>query len=182
MSSKRSGDEAADSRLNNATRAKKPAGSAADEESAPASIEQYTQLKNQLTQEILKKQELDAKLNQVEALIYEKENEYFNESTYGNIIKGFENFSKSSSSSGGGSNKRKNLYTDDDHIFSLSSANFVRTLMKRQGLSMNGPVSKDDFDDYEDSVDPNETVRNLESPSLNNSTPGRKRKARVIED
>lgn len=99
-------------------------------------------------------------------------------------MKGFENFSKNSSSSGGSSNKKKNLYTDDDHIFSLSSANFVKALMKRQGLSMNGSTSKDDFDDYEDSVDPNGTaaLRNLESPSLNNGTPGRKRKARVIED
>ncbi|SGZ47882.1 CIC11C00000005269 [Sungouiella intermedia] len=136
-------------------------------------IDQYTQLKNELTKLILKKQELDAQLLALEEAIYDKENDYFNESTYGNIVKGFDNFAKSSS---GGSNKRKMIYTDDDHIFSLSSSTFVKTLMKREGVNTGAP----DLDDYEDSVDPvsGPTTAGTES---NGGTPARKRKSRFEE-
>lgn len=127
------------------------------------SIDQYTQLKNQLTQQILKKQELDTQLQNLEDSIYDKENDYFSESTYGNIVKGFDNFAKSSSG-----NKKKMMYTDDDHIFSLSSATFVKTLMKRQGLSTGAP----DLDDWEDSVEPNGNS----GKESNSGTPGRKRR------
>lgn len=139
------------------------------------SMDQYTEVKNQLTAQIIKKQELDAKLMELEAQIYEKESDYFEESTYGNIVKGFENFSKISGGSGG---KKRMNYTEDDHIFSLSSANFVKAYMKRQG------VSKEDFDDYEDSVDPAAPVpaSNGDVPSSPGSTPGRKRKARILDD
>lgn len=134
-------------------------------------VDQYTQLKNKLAQQIVKKNEIDAQLQAIENTIYEKENEYFNESTYGNIVKGFDSFAKSSS---GGTNKRKMVYTDDDHIFSLSSATFVRTLMKRQGSGA------PDYDDFEDSVEPpvNGTANGTkEQPT----TPGRKRKGRLEE-
>lgn len=168
------------------------------------SIEQYTNLKNQLTQQILQKQELDNKLNKLESEIYDKENEYFNESTFGNIVKGFENFSKTSGGGLNGSNKKKITYTDDDHIFSLSSNNFVKTLMKRQGLHVPSSTSSNqlnDLDEYEDSVDPSmnnkldqssnggsssgNAVASMVAASASISasgTPGRKRKARVIED
>lgn len=136
-------------------------------------LDQYTQLKNELTQLILKKQELDAQLLSLEEAIYEKENDYFNESTYGNIVKGFDNFAKSSS---GGSNKRKMVYTDDDHIFSLSSSSFVKTLIKREGVN-NGAT---DLDDYEDSVDP--VNGNANSSESNGGTPVRKRKSRFEEN
>lgn len=135
------------------------------------SVDQYTQLKNQLAQQISKKQELDSQLQALESSIYEKENDYFNESTYGNIVKGFDSFAKSSS---GGSSKRKMVYTDDDHIFSLLSATFVRTLMKRQGNS--GP----DYDDFEDSAEPpSNGTPNGNKEQL--GTPGRKRKNRLEE-
>lgn len=135
-------------------------------------VDHYTQLKNDLTKQILRKQELDAQLLALEESIYDKENDYFNESTYGNIVKGFDNFAKSSS---GGSNKRKMVYTDDDHIFSLSSSTFVKTLMKREGVHTGAP----DLDDYEDSVDPvSGTNAGTES---NGSTPARKRKSRFDE-
>lgn len=127
-------------------------------------VDQYTTLKNELTQLILKKQELDAQLLALEESIFDKENDYFNDSTYGNIVKGFDNFAKSSA---GGSNKRKMVYTDDDHIFSLSSATFVKTLMKRQGMAL----AAADLDDYEDSVDPG--TGPAKEPA---GTPGRKRK------
>ncbi|KAK6199232.1 chromatin modification-related protein EAF6 [Scheffersomyces amazonensis] len=174
-----------------------------------ASIEKYNQLKNQLTQEILKKQELSARLSNLEDVIYEKENEYFDESLYGSIVKGFENFSKASGSSGGGqsssqsgsggynTNKRRVQYADEDHIFSLSSISFIKSLMKKQGISLNGingihtsttPTSsngnngssssnkdsaskdKDDFDDYEDSIEPTNGSSNPLSNSNNANT------------
>lgn len=130
-------------------------------------VDLYTQLKNELTKKIVKKQEIEAQLLALEESIYDKENDYFNESTYGNIVKGFDNFSKSSS---GGSNKRKIMYTDDDHIFSMSSATFVKTLMKREGTA--GP----DLDDYEDSVEP--VSASTPAAESNGDTPSRKRKSR----
>lgn len=159
------------------------------------SIEKYTALKNQLTQQILKKQELDSKLSKLEDSIYDKENEYFNESIYGNIVKGFQNFTKTNTS---GSNKRRITYTDSDHIFSLSSVNYIKTLMKRQGINANGGRNED-LDDYEDSVDPNNgnanatnnnaannNAANNNTPQAtsnsNQSTPGRKRKIRNLDD
>lgn len=188
----------------------KPKSPSKNEKQQTPSIEQYNELKNQLTQQILKKQELDSQLGTLESTIYDKETEYFNESIYGNIVRGFENFSKNSgggSAGSMGSNKRRLAYTDDDHIFSLSSINFVKTLMKRQGLSINdsyqytdSPSSnsnnptKDDFDDYEDSVDPNigkdpkSNGVSTESPATTPGTPTssgippRKRKARALDD
>lgn len=112
-----------------------------------SSIDQYTKLKNDLTRLILKKKEIDAKLAELEESIYEKETEYFDDSIYGNIVKGFDNFAKSNS---GGSNKRKFVITDEDHIFSMSSATFVKTLLKKQGTAS----ASTDLDDYEDLVEP----------------------------
>ncbi|KAF8000369.1 hypothetical protein HF325_005298 [Metschnikowia pulcherrima] len=111
------------------------------------SVDQYTKLKNDLTRLILRKKEIDSKLAELEDTIYEKETDYFNESTYGNIVKGFDNFAKNSS---GGSNKRRLVITDEDHIFSMSLATFVKTLQKKQGTVS----STTDLDDYEDSVEP----------------------------
>ena len=134
-------------------------------------LDQYTQLKNQLTQQILKKQDLDARLLALEESIYDKETDYFNESTYGNIVKGFDNFAKSLS---GSSSKKKMVYTEDDHIFSMSSATFVKALMKREGSAA------PDLDDYEDSVDPN-GGNNASGKDSNSGTPVRKRKSRFDE-
>lgn len=137
---------------------------------AVAPVDKYAETKAKLTQQILKKQQLATKLNQLEDSIYEKESEYFNESTYGNIVKGFDSFSKTTG--GGGSNKRRFQYTDDDHIFSLSSINYIKSLAKRQGL--NGHGTRDDLDDYEDSIEPVVAGVIQDTP--------RKRKIRTIED
>lgn len=150
--------------------------------------EKYVELKNKLIQQILKKQELTRKLTTLEDSIYQKEIDYFEESPLGNIVKGFENFSKTGG--GGGANKRKIVYSEDDHIFSLSSVNYIKSLMKRQSHTSNGGSSKDDFDDYEDSVDPTtasagskaNSIEKNETPSGSSGTPSRKRKARVLED
>lgn len=153
----------------------------------PATTEMYSDIKSKLTQQILRKQELTAKLNNIEDSIYERELDYLGESAYGNIVKGFESFSKTS---GGGSNKRRFQYSEDDHIFSLSSANYIKLLAKRQGLSGSyAGAGKEDFDEYEDSVEPGSAVpssavaKTVEKESTsNNNTLSRKRKARIIED
>lgn len=132
--------------------------------------DKYGKLKDDLVKDILKKQELEKKLQELEDSIYEKENDYFNESVYGNIIKGFENFSKAS----GSTHKKRLQYTDDDHIFSMSSTNYIKQLMKKQGVT-NGSA---DFDDYEDVVKPKESAED----ETTTATPGRKRKLRVAED
>lgn len=78
-------------------------------------MKEYEQVKNQLIKEINQKQQVLEKLSNIEQNIYRKELDYFNESPYGNVIKGFDNFNKV------GNTKKKVVYTEDDHIFSLSS-------------------------------------------------------------
>ncbi|ODV80969.1 NuA4-domain-containing protein [Suhomyces tanzawaensis NRRL Y-17324] len=149
------------------------------------SIDNYTKVKNQLTQQILKKQELSSKLTQLEDSIYEKESDYFNESAYGNIVKGFENFSKTSG--GGSSNKKRFQYSAEDHIFSLSSVNYIKTFVKRHGISFAVNANKDDLDEYEDSVDPGSNSATKAAAyekenSSSASTPTRKRKIRALDE
>lgn len=145
-------------------------------------IDTYNKLKDDLIKKIIEKNELLNKLSELENSIYEKEYNYFNDSYYGNIIKGFDNFSKTSNSS---NNKKKLPFYDQDHIFSLSSYNFIKTLKKNSSLT--------DFDDYEDSVEPVNLNLNLNNLNLdlaqksvdlvsNTSTPSRKRKIRSLDD
>ena len=152
-----------------------------DKAADSASIDKYTAVKDELVKQILKKQELNNKLGDLEDEIYEKEYEYFQESVYGNIVKGFDNFLKSS----GSSTKKRLNYSEEDHIFSLSSMNFVKQIQRKQGTGPSSSSIKDDFDDYEDSVDPANngkhslsTERDTLSP---HSTPTRKRKIRSLD-
>lgn len=167
-----------------------------EDDGSKGNAEEYTRLKNELIQNIKAKQEVEAKLEKLEDSIYECETEYFNESTYGNIVKGFDSFTKSNTNT---ANKKRITYTDDDHIFSLSSVNYIKGLMKRQGLVANGGAARtDDFDDYEDTVEPRADSPSshlahghhsrpgansvLQSNGLGQSTPGRKRKPRTFDD
>lgn len=171
--------------------------------SNPPTIEQYNAIKGKLTLQILHKQDLSAKLAALEENIYNMECDYFADSAYGNIVKGFEAFSKTGSAAlaslgaGGGANKRRFQYTQDDHIFSLSSASYSKSLMRRQGNGQNSAgsngsstpsASKDDWDEYEDSVEPSngKSVPDASNPvasagsELGSQT--RKRKPRVLDD
>lgn len=128
------------------------------------SLDAYTKLKDELVKLIVKKNEIDAQLAALEEEIYDKELDYFNESTYGNIVKGFENFGKMSL---GGSNKRKLVFNEEDHIFSMSSATFVKALMRKQGI--NGAT---DYDDYEDSIEPSSGNSDGPSNGVTNGSSG----------
>ena len=141
------------------------------------SLDAYTKLKDELVNQIINKNDIDVRLAALEEEIYEKELDYFNESTYGNIVKGFESFGKMSL---GGSNKRKMMYSDEEHIFSMSSATFIKTLMMKQGVDS----GTGDLDEYEDSVEPITTGNGVVNGTGNENaieesptdTPLRKRK------
>ena len=71
--------------------------------------------------------------NQLEEEIFRVESQYLEDTTAGNIIKGFDTYIKGSSATGGGtgtgggtSTRRKGGITEQDRIFSRSSASFTR--------------------------------------------------------
>lgn len=134
-------------------------------------LDNYNKLKDDLVKKIIEKNDLSNKLSELEDAIYDKEYNYFQESYYGNIVKGFDNFSKTSNSS---NFKKKLPFGEGDHIFSLSSYNYVKSL-KRGGL---------DFDEYEDSVEVPLGVPLAKpvEPASSTSTPSRKRKIRSLDE
>lgn len=95
------------SNINSNNQNQKSPSSTAKQAPAPT-IEQYNSVKQKLTAQILRKQLIDAKLTELEERIYDKETGYFQESSFGNIVKGFDNFGKTSGGgvviSGSGSN------------------------------------------------------------------------------
>ncbi|GCE96989.1 chromatin modification- protein eaf6 [Zygosaccharomyces mellis] len=99
----------------------------------------YEELKSELKRSLAAKGKLEDEFERLEQEIYEKETEYFsnnntasntgiagNRFSYGgNIIKGFDGFNKSHHHSAGQDSHHRG-FNDDDRIFSLSSAIFVK--------------------------------------------------------
>lgn len=98
----------------------------------------YEKLKDELKQSLQEQRELEDEFDRLQQEIYDKETEYFGgkntasismgfgkASCGGNIIKGFDAFNKSHHGHGHDSNGH---FTNDDRLFSLSSALFVKQL------------------------------------------------------
>ncbi|KAL9128247.1 MAG: hypothetical protein Q9217_003037 [Psora testacea] len=97
----------------------------------------YEKLRKDLRETLQKKSLLDKNIASLEDQIYRHESTYLEETTAGNIIKGFDNYIKSTStapsnpsnpSNQGTSTRRKGAIIDADRVFSRSSASFMREL------------------------------------------------------
>ncbi|KAL4870896.1 histone acetyltransferase subunit NuA4-domain-containing protein [Aspergillus spectabilis] len=102
----------------------------------------YEKLRRELRDTLQKKRLMDKSMAALEDQIYRFEQSYLEETTAGNIIKGFDTYIKGSATgsslgasglglvSGGGgggtASRRKAAVTDGDRVFSRSSAGFMR--------------------------------------------------------
>ncbi|KAE9972045.1 hypothetical protein BLS_003238 [Venturia inaequalis] len=90
----------------------------------------YEKLRRDLRETLQKKRILDQSIASLEENIYRVETSYLEDTSAGNIIKGFDNYIKGAAGptadSRGTVTRRKGGITDADRIFSRSSANFVR--------------------------------------------------------
>lgn len=109
----------------------------------------YNKMRKQLKESITKRNALEEEVTKLEEDIYDKETQYLEDGVInGNIVKGFQNFSKTSSSST--SRARKIQFSDEDRIFSLSSSTYVTHLqrMKQEsgsrGLTPDTPSLEED--------------------------------------
>ncbi|GME67784.1 unnamed protein product [[Candida] boidinii] len=114
---------------------------------------EYEKLTKKLKQALQKKKDLDSQMSKLEEEIYNKESIYLSEgASQGNLLKGFENFAKISTStvSSHNSKNRKIQFGDEDRVFSLSSAKYVRKLKKLNRENGDGGDDDDDDDDDDD--------------------------------
>lgn len=110
----------------------------------------YEKLKRDLRDTLIKKSLLDKKLTDLEDQIYRQETAYLEDTSAGNIIRGFDNYIKSSSTTasalpsttsgvngiggggagggggGGTASRRKSNVFEQDRVFSRSSTGFAR--------------------------------------------------------
>ncbi|KAG8526945.1 uncharacterized protein KY384_008374 [Bacidia gigantensis] len=94
----------------------------------------YEKLRKDLRETLQKKRLLDKNMAAIEDQIYRYESSYLEETSAGNIIKGFDNYIKgtstaptaSSANNVGTSSRRKGGTMDADRIFSRSSVSFMR--------------------------------------------------------
>ncbi|MCJ1291329.1 hypothetical protein MMC34_002872 [Xylographa carneopallida] len=101
---------------------------------ATRGVPYYEKLKRDLRETLQKKRLLDKTMAALEEQIYRFEASYLEETSAGNIIKGFDNYIKGSSTSGttanatggGTSTRRKGIVMDHDRVFSRSSVSFTR--------------------------------------------------------
>ncbi|PLB52669.1 NuA4-domain-containing protein [Aspergillus steynii IBT 23096] len=123
------------------TAAASNAGSNADQ-TGNRGLPYYEKLRRELRDTLHRKRLMDKSMTQLEDQIFRFEQSYLEETTAGNIIKGFDNYIKGSSNTGvgatslsfssgvggggGGGTRRKAQVTDADRVFSRSSAGFMR--------------------------------------------------------
>ncbi|KAH3668191.1 hypothetical protein OGAPHI_001945 [Ogataea philodendri] len=123
------------------------------------SQQDYDRLKKKLKDALNRKKEIDRQVTRLEEDIFNKETAYLSEGAqHGNIIKGFENFTKTTTSTSS-SRGKKIQFTDEDRIFSLSSATYVRHLKKINSGQMQGTLNPllaqyDDDDEESEELTP----------------------------
>lgn len=83
----------------------------------------YEKTRKHLVELLRRKAMLTNSLANLEDQIYKKETEYLEETPSGNIITGFENYTKGTSSGVGGGRKRGNA-VDGNRVFSKSSISY----------------------------------------------------------
>ncbi|OKL58036.1 hypothetical protein UA08_06744 [Talaromyces atroroseus] len=103
----------------------------------------YEKLRRELRDTLQKKRLMDKSMIQLEDQIFRFEQSYLEDTSAGNIIKGFDNYIKGSSGTSGlsggagtlslsggagagGTARRKAMVSDNDRVFSKSSASFMR--------------------------------------------------------
>ncbi|KAJ5197869.1 uncharacterized protein N7498_006986 [Penicillium cinerascens] len=108
----------------------------ADQNATSRGLPYYEKLRRELRDTIANKRAMDRCMAQLEDQIYRFEQSYLEETTAGNIIKGFDNYIKGSSSGSslgasglslgsGVGGRRKAAVTDSDRVFSKSSASYM---------------------------------------------------------
>ncbi|KAL1603768.1 hypothetical protein SLS60_005358 [Paraconiothyrium brasiliense] len=107
-----------------------PASASNAQPDASRGMPYYERLRRDLRESLQKKRAIDHNLEQLEATILRVETQYLEETSAGNIIKGFDNYIKGaatvSTGSAGTAPRRKAQISDADRIFSRSSSAFVR--------------------------------------------------------
>ncbi|KAF2682686.1 NuA4-domain-containing protein [Lentithecium fluviatile CBS 122367] len=108
-----------------------PAGAGTVVTDASRGMPYYERLRRDLRESLQKKRMIDNNLEQLEQSIHRVETQYLEETSAGNIIKGFDNYIKgaataSTSSGAGTTTRRKAQVSDTDRIFSRSSSSFLR--------------------------------------------------------
>ncbi|KAI9860673.1 MAG: hypothetical protein M1824_002964 [Vezdaea acicularis] len=106
-----------------------PTGTAANPNAdASRGMPYYNRLRSELRETINKKRILDKNLSNLEDNLYKLESSYLEETSAGNIIKGFDNYIKGSSSAtgsaAGGAGRKRTGVTEADRVFSRSSASY----------------------------------------------------------
>lgn len=107
----------------------------ADQNATSRGLPYYEKLRRELRDTIGKKRLMDKTMAQLEDQIFRFEQSYLEETTAGNIIKGFDNYIKGSASGSslgasglslgsGVGGRRKAAVTDGDRVFSHSSASY----------------------------------------------------------
>ncbi|KAF2636702.1 NuA4-domain-containing protein [Massarina eburnea CBS 473.64] len=108
-----------------------PAGAPSTTNNPSQGVPYYERLRRDLRDSLQKKRALDMSLEQLENNILRAETQYLEETSAGNIIKGFDNYIKgaavtSTTSGAGTAGRRKANVSDADRIFSQSSRSFLR--------------------------------------------------------
>ncbi|CAI7574727.1 unnamed protein product [Penicillium glandicola] len=108
----------------------------ADQNAASRGLPYYEKLRRELRDTLQKKRLMDKSMAQLEDQIFRFEQSYLEETTAGNIIKGFDNYIKGSASGsslgaaglglgGMAGSRRKAQVTDSDRVFSRSSSSYM---------------------------------------------------------